>query len=45
VSIFDRTTGSIKPMVVDLALFIIAAFTLSLLVYGFIYTVSDIKRR
>jgi hypothetical protein len=32
-------------MVVDLALFITAAFTLSLLVYGCILTVSDIRRR
>ena len=32
-------------MVVDFTLFFIAAFTLSLLVYGCILTVSDIRRR
>jgi hypothetical protein len=33
-------------MVADFALLIVAAFTLSLLVYGFcIYTASDIRRR
>jgi hypothetical protein len=32
-------------VVVDFGLWIIAAFTLSLLVCGCIYTVSDIKRR
>jgi len=31
-------------MVVDFALFIIAAFTLSLLVCGCIYTIGDIVR-
>jgi hypothetical protein len=32
-------------MVIDLALFFIAAATLSLMVYGCILTVSDIRRR
>lgn len=35
---------SIKSMVVDFALVFVAAFTFSLLVYGFVYTVSDLKQ-
>ncbi len=31
-------------MVVDFALVFVAAFTFSLLVYGFVYTVSDLKQ-